>query len=108
MSWGAEDWSSFGDVTIEDHNYEEFCEPKFENELVAIPEPVTFPEAAFICDFLSGKIYSVDDDLYDSLQFYANLKENLNLKVCQQNVVVITKSTCFYFPFYCYEGGTYL
>ena len=66
MSWSEEEWSQFGDVALENAEYQKLCEYKFENDLVAIPEPVTFHEASFICDFLSGKIFSVDDDLYNS------------------------------------------
>ena len=57
------------------------CESKFENHLVAVPEPVTFHEASFICDFLSGKIFSVDDDLYDADGLYQKLMSELGLKV---------------------------
>ena len=81
MSWSKPLWSDFGDVVFEESEYKNLCELKFENELVAIPEPVTFLEADFICDFLSGKVYSVDHNLYDTQKLYQNLKSKLNLKV---------------------------
>ena len=81
MSWSQEEWSQFGDVAIEILEYQKLCESKFKNNLVAVPEPVTFYEASFICDFLSGKIFSVDDDLYDSDRLYQKLKSQLDLKV---------------------------
>ena len=86
VSWSEEEWSDFGDVAVETSDYQKLCESKFENELVAIPEPVTFYEAAFICDFLSGKIYSVDNDLYDASGLYQKLKNELNLKVSKKNM----------------------
>ena len=81
MSWSQEKWSQFGDVTLETLEYQNLCESKFENHLIAVPEPVTFYEASFICDFLSGKIFSVDDDLYDADGLYQKLKSELDLKV---------------------------
>ena len=81
MSWSEEEWSQFGDVALENAEYQKLCEYKFENDLVAIPEPVTFHEASFICDFLSGKIFSMDDDLYNSEGLYQELKTKLNLTV---------------------------
>ena len=81
MSWSQEEWSQFGDVALESMEYQKLCESKFEDHLVAIPEPVTFYEASFICDFLSGKIFSVDDDQYDADELYQKLKTKLDLKV---------------------------
>ena len=83
VSWNQEEWSDFGDVLYEEYEYRKLCEVKFENELVAIPEPVTFLEADFICDFLSGKIYSVDHKVYGTQQLYQKLKSKLDLKVNQ-------------------------
>ena len=81
VSWEQEEWSDFGDVAIEAIDYQKLCEVKFEDGLVAVPEPVTFHEAAFICDFLSGKVYSVDNEVHDSGDLYSVLKSKLNLKV---------------------------
>ena len=94
MSWSQEEWSQFGDVAIETLEYQKLCESKFENQLVAVPEPVTFHEASFICDFLSGKIISVDDDHYDADGLYQKLKSKLDLKVSpiDQNNVFYHKS----------------
>ena len=81
MSWSEGEWSSFGDVVIEASEYKDLCEVEFEHELISIPEPVTFMEADFICDFLSGRIYSVDHSVYDTQQLYQKLKNELDLKV---------------------------
>ena len=81
MSWNEGEWSYFGDVVIEALEYQKLCEVEFEHELIAIPEPVTFLEAAFICDFLSGRIYSVDHSVYGTKQLYQKLKNKLDLKV---------------------------
>ena len=91
VSWSVEDWSDFGDVAVETSDYKKLCEEPFEHELVAIPEPVTFTEAVFVCDYLSGKIYSVDDDLYDAEGLYNKLKKELDLKVgsLENNKVLI-------------------
>ena len=62
-------------------DYQKLCEEPFEHELVSVPEPVTFYDAAFICNYLSGKMYSADDDLYDPDLLYAKLKVDLDLKV---------------------------
>ena len=86
VPWNELEWSHFGDVVIEESEYKNLCEEKFEHELIAIPEPVTFLEAAFICDFLSGKIYSVDHNVYGTQQLYQTLKNKLNLKVTGENL----------------------
>ena len=81
ISWSAGKWSVLGDVVVDTSDYKNLCEESFEQELVAIPEPVTFHEAAFICDYLSGKIFSADDDLYDADVLYGKLKDELDLQV---------------------------
>ena len=81
ISWSRGKWEVFGDVTLDTTNYQTFCQEVFEEELVAVPEPVTFHDATFICNFLSGKIYSADDDLYEPGVLYNKLKTEFEIGV---------------------------
>ena len=81
ISWTRGKWEVFGDVTVDTSDYKALCEEVFEQELVAVPEAVTFHDATFICDFLSGKIYSADDEKYDPGLLYNTLKTQLDIQV---------------------------
>ena len=81
ISWTRGKWEVFGDVTVDTSDYKTLCVEVFEQELVAIPEAVTFYDATFICDFMSGKIYSADDEKYDPGLLYNTLKTQLDIQV---------------------------
>ena len=85
ISWSKGKWEVFGDVALDKSDYKKLCERPFDQELVAVPEPVTFHDATSICDFLTGKIYSADDDLYEPEIFYDKLKTELDIKVRIKN-----------------------
>ena len=85
ISWSNGKWGLFGDVALTNSEYQKLCEEPFEHELVAVPEPVSFHDATFICDYLSGKMYSADDDLYDPELLYAKMKADLHLEVLYFN-----------------------
>ena len=107
VSWSQEEWSQFGDVAIETLEYQKLCESKFENHLVAVPEPVTFHEASFICDFLSGRIFSVHDDLYDADGLYQKLKSELDsefLQMIGQSGLLFCKNMSYFILFLVISG----
>ena len=69
ISWSPEKWSSSGDVVLESSDETILCASPFKNTLTAISEPLTFDDASFTCDFLSGKIFNAEsDDLYNKLK----------------------------------------
>ena len=89
ISWTRGKWEVFGDVTVDTSDYQALCEEVFEEELVAVPEAVTFHDATFICAFLSGKIYSADDDKYDPGLLYSKLKAELDIEV-RKKILILT------------------
>ena len=80
IHWGT-NWSDFGDVIQDTSRYKELCGKPFEQDLVVIPEPVTFHDAVFICSYLSTKIFTVKDELYDYEVLYNKFNSELDLKV---------------------------
>ena len=95
MSWSGGRWDVTGDVSVDTSDFKKLCEKPFEHELVAIPEHVTFHEAVFICDYLSGKIYSVDHDLYDARLLYNKLKDELDLQVTKKSIHTLSFQILF-------------
>ena len=79
IHWGL-NWSVFGDVIQDTSRYKELCGKPFQQDLVVIPEPVTFHDAAFICSYLSTTIFTVNDDLYDYEILYKKFNTELELK----------------------------
>ena len=80
IRWGT-NWSVFGDVIQDTSIYKELCGKPFEQDLVVIPEPVTFYDAAFICSYLSTEIFTVNDELYDYDILYNKFNSEIDLKV---------------------------
>ena len=80
IHWGM-NWSVFGDVIQDTSNFNELCHKPFEQDIVVIPEPVTFHDAAFICSYLSSRVFTVENELYQFDVLYKKIKTELDLKV---------------------------
>ena len=54
VQWSSSLWSTHDGAVTTNNNFQTLCNTKFEDDLILVPDAVTFLQAEFICSFLSG------------------------------------------------------
>jgi len=74
IEWTQSKWAKEGEADFSPIRVTEFCAKPFSNDMVIIPEAVTFADATNICESISGELYSADDPQYSPEDLYQKLK----------------------------------
>ena len=94
VSWTEGQWDLAGGVTVTTGQFQQLCEKNFAQDLVIVPEPVTFQQvslllqfcsavskfqAGFLCDFLSSRLFSAGHPTLTPDQLYSQLRTQVNI-----------------------------
>ena len=55
------------------------CDKSFTDDLIVVPDTVTFSQARFLCSVLSGQLFTTDHPTYPGDSLYNKIKSELNL-----------------------------
>ena len=74
VMWSPSRWSLKDGATSFSQSFRTLCDTSFSDELIIVPDTVTFPEAKFLCSVLSGEVYTSDHPTYPGDSLYDKIK----------------------------------